>query len=132
MFYFLQVTNITQVHNTKAHIYMYHVPIIFQQLFQKCELRLTMMLNQTVIFLLLWVIIALVVGITLAGKIKLSDLHEQKIEQRLKQLNKPAVKSIHVFTTTFNYLLFAFFFLVNYLWFAIPNIFLAKWFYVLL
>ncbi|KAG7570417.1 Neprosin activation peptide [Arabidopsis thaliana x Arabidopsis arenosa] len=54
-----------------------------------------MMLNQRVIFLLLWVIIALVVGITLAGKIKLSDLHEQKIEQRLKQLNKPAVKSIH-------------------------------------
>lgn len=112
---------------------MYHVPIIFQQLFQKCELILTMMLNQTVIFLLLWVIIALVVGITLAGTlVKLSDLHEQKIEQRLKQLNKPAVKSIHVFTiTTFNYLWFAFL-LVNYLWFAIPNIFLAKWFYVLL
>ncbi|KAL9844117.1 putative neprosin [Arabidopsis thaliana] len=54
-----------------------------------------MMLNQTVIFLLLWVIIALVVEITLAGKIKVSDIHEQKIEQRLKQLNKPAVKSIH-------------------------------------
>lgn len=56
-----------------------------------------MTLNQMVMFLLLWVTIALVVG-TLAGMSKLSDIHEQKIEQRLKQLNKPAVKSVHVIT----------------------------------
>ncbi|KAL1191403.1 Protein neprosin [Cardamine amara subsp. amara] len=53
-----------------------------------------MRLNQTVFFFLFWVTIAVVVG-TLAGKSKPSDLYEQKIEQRLKQLNKPAVKSIH-------------------------------------
>lgn len=57
-----------------------------------------MMLNPTVIFLL-WLTIALVVG-TLAGNSKLSDLYEQKIEQRLNQLNKPAVKYVHVFTTS--------------------------------
>ncbi|XP_019101183.1 PREDICTED: uncharacterized protein LOC104784910 isoform X2 [Camelina sativa] len=52
------------------------------------------MLNHTVTFRLLWVTIALVVG-TLPGMSKLSDIHEKKIEQRLKQLNKPAVKSVH-------------------------------------
>ncbi|EOA29343.1 hypothetical protein CARUB_v10025627mg [Capsella rubella] len=53
-----------------------------------------MMLNHMVTFLLLWVTIALAVG-PLAGMSKLSDIHEQKIERRLKQLNKPAVKSVH-------------------------------------
>ncbi|KAL0862167.1 hypothetical protein Bca101_041285 [Brassica carinata] len=36
----------------------------------------------------------IVVG-TFPGNRKLSDLHEQEIELRLKQLNKPAIKSIH-------------------------------------
>ncbi|CAA7050573.1 unnamed protein product [Microthlaspi erraticum] len=54
-----------------------------------------MMLHQIVIFLLLCVTVPFVVG-TLAGKSTLSDRYEQKIEIRLKQLNKPAVKSVHV------------------------------------
>ncbi|XP_013639837.1 PREDICTED: uncharacterized protein LOC106345126 [Brassica oleracea var. oleracea] len=53
-----------------------------------------MMFNQTMVFLILGMIIPIVVE-TFQGKRKLSDLHEQEIKLRLKQLNKPAIKSIH-------------------------------------
>ncbi|CAF2094191.1 uncharacterized protein LOC103866781 [Brassica rapa] len=53
-----------------------------------------MMLNKIMFFLILGMVIPIVVG-TFPGKSKPSDLHEQEIELRLKQLNKPAIKSIH-------------------------------------
>ncbi|WZZ61554.1 hypothetical protein YC2023_061661 [Brassica napus] len=66
--------------------------IYFCKIHSKSSYR--MMLNQTMVFLILGMIIPIAVE-TFPGKRKLSDLHEQEIKLRLKQLNKPAIKSIH-------------------------------------